>query len=213
MKKVTFVVVSALAILPALHAQSTSTVRYRAVASPSHENPPITNIYASGDALIEMRLDRDGASNLTQAIVDFRVDYHFAATETVRAFHIHRGVQGVNGPVVIDPRFSPAFDATGAGKIFRSVVITDPTGLDTVRAILANPGNFYFNLHTASAPGGLIRGQLLPEDEAAAAVAALGAKVDALAADVAKIAEVQTQVNNLRLMLRDIGRVLGIAFP
>jgi len=205
--------VSALAFLPALQAQSTSTVLYRAIASPSHENPPITGSDSSGEALIEIRLDRDGAGNLTQAIVDFRIDYHFGATENVRAFHIHRAPAGVNGPVVIDPRFSPPFDATGSGTIFRSVAITDPTGLDTVRALIAKPSDFYFNLHTASAPGGLIRGQLAPADPASVAVAALGAKIDALAAELGKLADIQAQLATVRSMVRDIGRVIGIAFP
>jgi hypothetical protein len=213
MRTLTLVAVSALGLAPVLQAQSTSTVLYRAIASPSHENPPISGSDSSGEAWIEIRLDRDTAGNLTQAIVDFRVDYHFGSTENVRAFHIHRAPAGVNGPVVIDPRFSPPFDATGSGKIFRSVAITDPTGLDTVRALIAKPSDFYFNLHTASAPGGLIRGQLAPADPVSVAVAALGAKVDALAAQLGKLAEIQTQLDLVRSMVRDTGRVLGIPFP
>jgi hypothetical protein len=152
--------------------------------------------------------------------VDFRVNYHFAVTETVRAFHIHRGAAGVNGPVVVDPRFSPPVDLVGSGTLFRHVVITDPVGLETIRAILARPSDYYFNLHTASAPGGLIRGQLFPADPASEALRALTGKVDALAAKVeglaaesARIAELQAQIAVVRQMLRDIGRALYIVFP
>lgn len=212
MRILTFAAVSALALVPALQAHTT-TVLYRAIASPSHENPPISGSDSSGEALIEIRLEHDPAGNLTQAIVDFRINYHFGATENVRAFHIHRAPAGVNGPVVINPQFSPPFDATGSGTIFRSVAITDPTGLDTVRALIAKPSDFYFNLHTASAPGGLIRGQLAPADPASAAVAALGAKVDALAAELSKLADLQKELATVRAMVREIGRVLGIAFP
>jgi len=204
-----------MALVPAavLQAQSTSTALFRVLASPSHENPPIVGSQSSGEVLIEMRLDRDAGGNLTQAIVDFRVNYHFATTETVRAFHIHRGPAGVNGPVVVDPRFSPPLDLVGSGTLFRHVVITDPVGLETIRAILARPSDYYFNLHTASAPGGLLRGQLVPADPATEAVRALTAKVDALAAESARIAELQAQITVLRQMLRDIGRALYIVFP
>jgi hypothetical protein len=213
MKKLSAFAFLALASAAALNAQSTSTVLFRVMASPSHENPPIVGSQSFGEAWIEMRLDRDAGGNLTQAIVDFRVSYNFATTETVRAFHIHRGAAGVNGPVVVDPRFSPPVDLVGPGSLFRHVVITDPAGLDTIRAILAKPSDFYFNLHTASAPGGLLRGQLMPADPASEAVRALEAKVNALAAEAAKIAEVQAQLSTVRQMVRDIGRVLGIAFP
>jgi hypothetical protein len=204
----------------AVEAQSTSTALFRALASPSHENPPIVGSQSSGEVLIEMRLDRDAAGNLTQAVVDFRVNYNFPVTETVRAFHIHRGAPGVNGPVVVDPRFGPPVDLTGSGTLFRNVVITDPVGLETIRAILARPSDFYFNLHTASAPGGLIRGQLAPGDPASEALRALAgkidaltAKVDALGADVTKIGDLQAQIALVRQMLRDIGRVLYLVFP
>lgn len=213
MRKVSVLAVFALAFAAALEAQSTSTALFRVLASPSHEVPPIVGSQSYGEVWIEMRLDRDAGGNLTQAIVDFRVSYNFATTETVRAFHIHRGAAGVNGPVVVDPRFSPPVDLVGPGTLFRHVVITDPAGLDTIRAILARPSDFYFNLHTASAPGGLLRGQLMPADPASEAVRALEARVNALTAEVAKIAEVQAQLNVVRQMVRDIGRVLGIAYP
>jgi hypothetical protein len=32
--------------------------------------------------------------------------------------------------------------------------------VDQANAILANPGNFYFNIHTAANSGGVARGQL-----------------------------------------------------
>jgi len=213
MKKLSAFAVLALASAAALEAQSTSTALFRVLASPTHENPPIVGSQSFGEAWIEMRLDRDAAGNLTQAIVDFRVSYNFAVAETVRAFHIHRGAAGVNGPIVVDPRFSPPVELVGPGAIFRHVVITDPAGLDAIRAILARPSDYYFNLHTASAPGGLLRGQLTPADPATEAVRALEARVNALAAEAAKIAEVQAQLAVVRQMVRDIGRVLGIAFP
>jgi hypothetical protein len=75
------------------------------------------------------------------------------------AAHIHPGVPGVIGPVLV-----PAGIASGEVKF------TDGTGgftkatqtitTDQVNQILANPPAFYFNIHTALNPGGVARGQL-----------------------------------------------------
>jgi hypothetical protein len=65
---------------------------------------------------------------------------------TPTAAHIHRAAAGVNGPVVFD------FGAqlTGSGVM----------SLTLAAEILANPSNFYFNVHTATNPSGAVRGQL-----------------------------------------------------
>ncbi len=72
------------------------------------------------------------------------------------AAHIHRGADGVAGPVVLplttpDPRGLASACATGI----------DPALL---RAIADAPGAFYVNVHTADYPDGALRGQLLPYD-------------------------------------------------
>ena len=70
------------------------------------------------------------------------------------AFHIHDGALGTNGPV-----FLGLGTATtgGAGTLANSVATTD-TVLD---AVIANPANFYLNVHNADFPGGALRGQVL----------------------------------------------------
>jgi hypothetical protein len=65
--------------------------------------------------------------------------------------HIHRGAAGVAGPVVVP------LDPPAGGK---------STGCPTVAKevadeIMANPSNFYVNVHTAEHPAGAIRGQLM----------------------------------------------------
>jgi CHRD domain len=60
--------------------------------------------------------------------------------------HIHRGVAGANGPVVVD--FQAQLSGTG----------TISTAL--ANEILSNPAGFYINVHTSEFPGGAIRGQL-----------------------------------------------------
>lgn len=58
--------------------------------------------------------------------------------------HIHNAPAGVNGPVSIN------FSAQLAG----TVIDTDVAG------VLANPANWYVNVHNQAHPGGAIRGQL-----------------------------------------------------
>jgi hypothetical protein len=64
--------------------------------------------------------------------------------------HIHRGVAGVNGPIVfdLDDPASP-IEATWTGMT--------PADIADLQA-----GNFYLNIHTSGRPGGEIRGQILP---------------------------------------------------
>lgn len=67
------------------------------------------------------------------------------------ASHIHRGVPGVPGPVVITLANSyPGDRATGN-------LTADPALLAEING---NPAGFYFNIHNADFPNGAIRGQL-----------------------------------------------------
>ena len=67
------------------------------------------------------------------------------------AAHIHRGVAGTAGPVIIALRTPSA-----AGK---SSACAKP-GRALVRAILAHPSRYYVNVHTGEFPAGAIRAQL-----------------------------------------------------
>lgn len=130
--------------------------------SSASENPPIVQSQGTGQGLVLIHTERDGDGNLRSAVVDFTAEIFLNNNETVTAFHIHRGARGVNGPVVVDPRFTRTELAAGHHTLFRQVSVTDATGLATIEAILGNPGGYYFNIHTVTAPGGLLRGQLAP---------------------------------------------------
>jgi hypothetical protein len=67
------------------------------------------------------------------------------------ASHIHKGAAGVAGPVVVP--FAPLPNGSASGCTFG----VDP-GL--INDILANPANYYVNVHNAPYPAGAIRGQL-----------------------------------------------------
>ena len=66
--------------------------------------------------------------------------------------HIHVGAAGVMGPVVLP------LELTGLESgLVAAGTATDPT---LAAAILANPANYYINVHTTVCPDGAIRGQL-----------------------------------------------------
>jgi len=69
----------------------------------------------------------------------------------VTAAHIHKGAAGASGPPVV-PMTAP--DASGASKGCAAA------SADVAKDLVANPGNYYVNVHTKAAPGGAIRGQL-----------------------------------------------------
>lgn len=70
------------------------------------------------------------------------------------AAHIHRGVAGTNGPVVV-PLIRPVTGDPGTSS--GCVTVADSALLSTIRS---NPGLFYVNVHTTAFLGGAIRGQL-----------------------------------------------------
>jgi CHRD domain len=73
------------------------------------------------------------------------------ANADIFAAHIHRGVAGVAGPVVVP--LPPTGPSSGSGCT---------TGVDRSLAldIIRHPWNFYVNTHNADFPGGTARGQL-----------------------------------------------------
>ena len=78
---------------------------------------------------------------------------------SVPGYHIHEARALANGPVRVN--FNAAYSGT--------VVVTPALAA----SIIANPADFYVNLHTAAFPGGELRGQL-------AAIAAPGAAIPTL---------------------------------
>ena len=76
--------------------------------------------------------------------------YEVTGVDPLLAAHIHVGAAGAPGPVVIP---MPPTSATGGS----GCVTADP---DLVKAIIKDPGAYYFNVHNATYPGGALRGQL-----------------------------------------------------
>src|SRR5581483_1935592 len=103
--------------------------------------------------------DPDGHGTAFARVKGGQVRYSFtwSGTGAPMAGHIHEGVTGVNGPVVV-----PLFAAPDGLPASLSGIAGTAGGVpaDLSRRINADPGGFYANLHTAEFPGGAVRGQL-----------------------------------------------------
>jgi len=132
---------------------------------PDNEVPPIAAPGNSASATITVHVTRDEKANVNAATVTFDIDYTIASALTFTGLHIHNGLTGQNGPVVIDTGISgtnTVAAAAGSGKITRVVnyASTDANGIKFVTGLLATPENYYVNIHTTVNPGGFMRGQL-----------------------------------------------------
>jgi len=96
----------------------------------------------------------DPNTPLTGANVCWDLSY-LNLTGTPVAAHIHRGVAGVAGPIVV-PANNVSFPNLGANTASGCLPM-DPT---LAQEILNNPAGFYINVHTTDFPAGAIRDQL-----------------------------------------------------
>ena len=100
---------------------------------------------------------KDGIGSFVINIAGTKGCYDLKATlgEKPLKAHIHSGVKGASGPVLVDlmPTFEPGESA------FEGKSCVDLPA-DTVTKLLANPSGFYVNVHTDLHPDGAIRGQL-----------------------------------------------------
>ncbi len=142
--------------------QRTDTVTLRAEMSPANEVPPISGLAASGPSKLTLHVTRDGAGEITSGTVIFDLSFRdFPANTEFTGLHIHTGAAGTNGPVIIGSGLTATVSETGAGNFFFSANVpgTDTAGLGALRGLLANPANWYINLHTRVNAGGAIRAQ------------------------------------------------------
>jgi hypothetical protein len=136
---------------------------FSAILRPANEVPPITNAESGGAGAMQvtMQLRRDGAGAITGATADFYFQVsNFPGNLSVVGAHIHPGVAGVNGGVIVNTGLTataPFVASNGTGE-FRASGIDVPAA--TAQAIVANPAAFYFNIHSPLNPGGFARGQL-----------------------------------------------------
>ena len=105
--------------------------------------------------------DPDGSGSAQVSLRDGQVCFSvtISGVAPVTAGHIHRGGEGVAGPVVVplleDEQGLPTEQQFSSEQ---SCVDAEAAVLDEIRS---NPGGFYVNFHNAEFPGGAVRGQLV----------------------------------------------------
>ena len=133
---------------------------FTAQLSPANEVPAITNAesVASGSATITFVTTKDAAGAITSATATVVATLSgFPAGSTITVAHIHTGAAGVAGGVLV-PLIPAGVTLTNGGGSFTQSQSTDgPTATN----IINNPAGFYFNVHTALNPGGVMRGPLV----------------------------------------------------
>ena len=130
----------------------------------TNETTPVTGgeALATGAANITLKVTRDSANNVTGGTADmyFQVA-NMPRSSSIILAHIHVGPSGVAGPVVVNTGLTPttAIPISGNGSAELNVTsISVPA--DLLNSIIANPANYYFNVHSVLFPGGVVRGQL-----------------------------------------------------
>jgi uncharacterized protein (TIGR03437 family) len=130
----------------------------------ANENPPVaTSSY--GSAVLFVHVLKNAQGRVVSGTVDFNVTGQFSEAYTVTGLHIHSGAAGVNGPVTVDSGLTAANSlpvAAGRTLIQRSgqARADSAAAVATLEGMLANPADYYVNLHTTVNPGGMFRGQL-----------------------------------------------------
>ena len=137
---------------------------FTATLLPSNEVPPVSGVESGGTGAVQitLHLTRDAAGAVTGGTADFYWQATgFPSDTRVQGSHIHPGVAGVNGPVIIGASLTAANNVSfqSNGQIeYRETGIA--VSAANAQAVLANPSAFYFNIHSPRNPGGFARGQL-----------------------------------------------------
>lgn len=148
----------------ALCAQTADIAFFRAVLLPANETPPV-DLAAKGAGDIIVHMVRDSSGAIVSGSVDFVAHATFPADVTVTGMHIHSAPAGVAGPVVISSGITPGdarpFKASGDSLRLQVPFTAADTGvIAAIKGMLADPSQYYFNIHTTDHPAGTMRGQL-----------------------------------------------------
>jgi hypothetical protein len=144
---------------------TTGPIIFTSQLSAANEVPPVSNAEstARGSVTVTMDVPRDSAGNPTgggTASFAIQANSFPASTAAIVAAHIHPGASGATGNPVVNLNVSAAAPIVVTNGAANVTIGSIPVTQTQVTDIMANPQNFYFNLHTPANPGGAVRGQL-----------------------------------------------------
>jgi len=135
------VFVLALAVLTFAHLAAADEMKIKANLTGAAEVPGPGDPNGGGTVQITLNPDKN------------EVCYELTLTKVdeATAAHIHEGAVGKDGPVKVGLD-APKGDSAKGCKTAEAAVVKD---------IMANPANYYVNVHNAAHPKGAVRGQLV----------------------------------------------------
>ena len=144
---------------------STEVTSFRAQIAAPNEVPAITGSDGSAAGTVDIKIivAKDDAGTPKSASVDFVGNFSgFAPGTALTAAHIHDGVAGVNGAILVNTTIASGEVSfpNGTGTLSKTALSMDA---NLASQIIANPSAYYFNVHTAAHPGGAARGQLVKQ--------------------------------------------------
>jgi len=141
----------------------------------TNEVPPVTPGGTGVGSFVGLRA-YDSAGRFVLGAGLFTSNYVLGSQQRLTGWHLHRGVAGANGPVVLDSGLAAAQQVdtppNGTGTIQRWITY-QPEAAAAVAALgdlFGNPSGFYMNIHTTTNPGGTIRGQMIPGERVVGSV-------------------------------------------
>jgi CHRD domain len=146
-----------------------NTIIFSANLLPANEVAPnqVTNAESSGSGAgtITFSVTRDASGNITAATANWLANLTgFPANTQITLAHIHRGVSGVSGGVVVNPNITPFTLTQGSGQLVQNNVTLTAAEITVLNEIIQTPSNFYYNVHSQLNPSGVARGQLVRQN-------------------------------------------------
>lgn len=136
---------------------------FNATALPANELPAISNSENTGRAVagFTLTVTRDSAGVITGGKGDFGVTVSgFPSTTVFTIMHVHEGNSATNGPIRVNSGLT-----SGEVTLLNGGAQVNKLGIDVAaslaQAIINDPSQFYFNIHTVVNGGGVARAQLV----------------------------------------------------
>jgi len=132
---------------------STTPMVFTAFLSPASEVPPIGNVESGGHGAVQVTITGSTAD------VYFQLT-GFPGDTRVQGAHIHPGMAGVNGPVIVGTPLTAVAPLALSNGTVEYHIAGLPVDATTLAGLTNNAAGYYFNVHSPLNPGGFARGQL-----------------------------------------------------
>ena len=132
---------------------SSAPMVFTAILSPANEVPAVGNAESGGRGAVQITVTGSSAD------VYFQLN-GFPGDTRVQGAHIHPGVAGINGPVIVGTPLTAGAPLPLTNGTVEYHIAGLPVDAVTLAGLTNNAAAYYFNVHSPLNPGGFARGQL-----------------------------------------------------